>query len=206
MLTARTVTTTGAGRVSLPRSIALVRVSAIQRAPGLADALAGAESARAAVVEVARRLVDPSAIATQSLDIWPTTDMQGRPDGHEARHSLSIRVASLDAAAELVRALADEVGDRISLDGVSPAAAPTDDDRRTARERAFADARSVAEHLAGLAGSALGGVLSVVEGEAGPGAIGAEAAVRMTSAKADVGFESGEQDVVASVTVTWELV
>ncbi|QCW51190.1 DUF541 domain-containing protein [Nocardioides dongxiaopingii] len=208
MLAARTTTTTGSGRVALPRSVAVVRVTATHRAATLVGALAGAESARAAVVEVARRHVDPAdagAVATQSLDIWQTTDDQGRRVGHEARHALSIRAASLDAAAALVQALADEVGDRISLDGVSPAAVPSEEDHRTARERAFADARATAEHLAELAGAGLGSVVSVAEGAARGGARGGAADARLASAKTPVGLEGGEEDLTAAVTVVWEL-
>ncbi|WP_134767546.1 SIMPL domain-containing protein [Nocardioides sp. 1609] len=208
MLAARTVTTTGSGRVALPRSVAVVRVTATHRAEALSEALAGAESARAAVVEVARRHVDPAdagSIATQSLDIWQTTDDQGRRVGHEARHSLSIRAAGLDAAAALVQALADEVGDRISLDGVSPASVPTADDHRTARERAFADARATAEHLADLAGAGLGSVVSIAEGATRGVARGGAADARLALAKTEVALEGGEEELTAAVTVVWEL-
>ena len=203
MLTTRTVTTSGHGRVALARTTATLRVTAVHRAPGLADALAGAESARAAIVEVARRHVEPSAVATQSLDLWPAHDEAGQRAGFDARHSLVMQVASLETAAALVQSLADEVGERFTLDSVTPAAAPTDDDHRAARERAFADARATAEHLAGLAGAALGTVLSVSDGR---GESGPAPSHRMLAATSDVGLEAGQEDLSAAVTVTWELV
>jgi uncharacterized protein len=198
MLTSRTVTTTGHGRVSLPRTSAVVRVGAAHQAGTLADALAGAESGRAAVVDVARRHVDAAAVSSRSLDVWPAHDTPG----FEARHTLAIRCADPQVAARVVQDLADEVGDRLRLDGVTLAAAPTEDDVRTARERAFADARHRAEHLAELAGTSLGSVVSVVEGTAstggGPGPLG-------LAAKTDAALEPGEEDLTATLTVVWEL-
>lgn len=198
----RTITTTGTGAVSVPRDAAVLSVAAVHRAATLAEALAGAESAREAVVRVASAHVDPSAIATQGLNTWPQHDHEGRPDGFEARHSLQVRCAGLQVAATVLQALAEETGDRLSVDGVSIASTPTGDHLAGAREAAYADARARAEHLVRLAGGSLGGVVSLTETSA-PGypAVAREA----FAAKADVGLEGGAEDVSASVTVTWEL-
>ncbi|MCW2816800.1 MAG: hypothetical protein JWN84_4255, partial [Nocardioides sp.] len=126
----------------------------------------------------------------------------GRQQGYEARHSLEVRCAGLDAAAALLQALADEVGDRLTVDGVSLAATPEAEHLTAAREAAYGDARARAEHLAELAGSSLGGVVAVAEGSSAPGASGREA---LMAAKADVGLEGGTDVVTTSVTVTWEL-
>ena len=203
MLASRSVTTTGHGSVALPRTSAVLRVAATHRADGLAAALEGAESARAAIVDVARQHLEASAIATQSLDVWPGHDDVGQRAGFDARHTLALRCPDLAVAGALVQALAEEVGDRLVVDGVNLAAVPTDDDLRTARERAFADARARAEHLAGLSGASLGTVLSVSEGGGGAAR---DSDVRFLEAKADAGFEGGQEDVSVVVTVTWDLV
>ena len=204
MLGTRSVTTTGHGRVTLPRSTAVVRVAATHRAASLSEALAGAESARAAVVGIALRHLDPARVATRSLDVWPAHDQAGRPAGHEARHSLTLRCDDLAVAGTLVQALADEVGDRLVVDGVSLSATPGPDDVRTARERAYADARATAAHLASLAGAGLGAPTAVVEGGAGAGSPPRDAFLAATAE--DVSLAAGEEDVTASVTITWELV
>lgn len=202
MLAPRTVTTTGSGAVSVPRDAAVLSVAAVHRAASLSQALSGAESARAALVEVARAHVEPAAIATRSLDTWPRHGDDGQPAGYEARHSLTVRCAGLELAATLLQALADGAGDRLSIDGVSLAATPAAEHLAAAREAAYADARARAEHLARLAGSELGSVVSVTEGSgAGPRP---SARVEL-AAKADVGLEGGAEDVTTSVTVTWEL-
>ncbi|MFB9314946.1 SIMPL domain-containing protein [Nocardioides plantarum] len=202
MLASRTVTTTGSGAVSVPRDAAVLSVAAVHRAPTLSEALAGAESARAALVEVARAHVETGAIATRSLDTWPQRGDDGRPAGFEARHSLAIRCSGLEVAAALLQALADGVGDRLSVDGVSLAATPGADHLASAREAAYDDARVRAEHLARLAGSELGSVVSVAEGS--PSGSGPSARLAL-AAKSDVRFEGGTEDVSTSVTVTWEL-
>jgi uncharacterized protein YggE len=201
MLASRTVTTTGSGAVPVPRDTAVLSVAAVHRAPTLSEALAGAESARAVVVEVARRYVDPAAVASRTLDTWPQQAEDGRYAGYQAQHSLSIRCTGLDVAGALLQALVDAAGDRLSVDGVSLEATPGADDVAAAREAAYADARTRAEHLARLAGSELGSVVSVTEGLAsGPAPF-----LREAMAKADVGFEGGTETLTTSVTVTWEL-
>ena len=202
MLASRTVTTTGSGAVAVPRDAAVLSVAAVHRAATLSEALAGAESARAALVEVARTHVGPEAVSTRSLDTWPQHGDDGRPAGFEARHSLAIRCSGLELAATLLQALADGAGDRLSVDGVSLTATPGADHLASAREAAYADAKARAEHLARLAGSELGSVVSVAEGAAsgsGP------AARTMLAAKSDVAFAGGVEEVATSVTVTWEL-
>ncbi|MEO9324688.1 SIMPL domain-containing protein [Nocardioides sp. C4-1] len=202
MLSTRTVTTTGHGAVAVPRDAANVNVSVSHAGATLAEALAGAESARGLVVEVAREHVDPAAVASQGLSTWARQDHEGRVAGFEARHALRLRCGGLDVAATVLQALADRVGDRLAIDNVELTTSPTPDHLATARERAFTHAREKAEHLAGLAGAALGAVVSVAEAGVG----GPRPVARMElAAKADVDFEGGSDDVGAGLTVTWEL-
>lgn len=200
---ARTVTTSGQGAVRVPRDVAALDVAAVHRAATLSQALAGAESARAAVVAVARAHVDAAAVTTRGLQTWPHHDDRGRAAGFEARHALAVRCPDLGVAAALLQALADEVGDRLAVDGVSLAASPGPDDLVAAREAAYADARARAEHLAGLAGATLGEVVTLVEGPVGA-TPGPADALRLT--KAEVGLEPGVEAVVVTVTVSWRLV
>lgn len=197
----RTVSVTGVGTVSVPRDTAIVRVAAAHRAPALADALAGVESARAVLVDVARRYVDPAAVASESLDVWPAHDEAGQPVGFDARHALAVRCTDLVVAGELLTALAGGVGDRLRVEGVSLSAGDTGEAQRVGRELAVADARAKATHLAALADATLGEVLAISDGTAAPSYGGSE---RM-AAKASVGLEPGAADVVVTVSVTWAL-
>lgn len=203
MLASRTVTATGHGAVTVPRDSAVLDVAAVHRGSTLSEALAGAESARAAVVEVARAHVDPTAISTQALHTYPHHGPDGAPAGHEARHALRVRCPDLGGAATLVQALADAVGDRLAVDGVQLATTPTADHLAAAREAAYADARSRAEHLARLAGSTIGAVVHVTDGA--PVSAGGPPTAVFASVRTDVDLEGGTAEVSATVTVTWEL-
>lgn len=193
----RTLTVTGYGTATAVPDSAVVRISAVHRGPTLADALAGAESAREAVVAAAEGLV----VATQNLSVWPSFDQEGQPAGFEARHALEVTTADVERANALLSRLASEVGDRLTVDGVSLAVADPGDALREAREAAFADARDRAEHLAALAGAELGQVEVVVEGAPA----GAVPVSRVVIAKAEVGLQPGESAISAAVTVTWAL-
>ncbi|WP_395658882.1 SIMPL domain-containing protein [Nocardioides sp.] len=191
----RTITVVGHGASRVAPDTAVVHVAATFSAASLAEALAGAESARASVVTVARRFTDE--IASQHLSV-------GREDhpgpGYHARHALLVRCAGLDEAGALVTALADEVGDRLSVDHVGLEVSDTADAERLAREAAFTDAREKAEHLAAQAHGTLGQVESVTEG----GTPGSPRFARALAASAH--FEPGETTVEQQLTVTFELV
>jgi uncharacterized protein YggE len=191
----RTLTVTGHGRATTVPDTALIRLSAVHRARTLAEALAGAESARAEVVAAAADLV----VSTVNLSVWPTSE-QGQQPGFEARHTLTIATGELEVANELLSNLAYEIGSRLQVEGVELTVKDPTAALGEAREAAFADARAKAEHLAALAGATLGPVEAVVEGGAGSGP-----PVQFAMAKADVGLQPGETALAAALTVTWSL-
>ncbi|MGI8645448.1 MAG: SIMPL domain-containing protein [Nocardioides sp.] len=195
----RTVTVTGHGSASAVPDTAVVRLAAGHRAPDVAQALAGVDAAVSTLGTMARRFTDARRIATTELTVWPAYDDGGGPAGFEARHGLRVVVADLGVAAEMLTALAAEVGDAFRVDGVALEVADPGPATRDAREAALGDARERAEHLAGLADAALGAVVSIVEG--GSGGVGYAA---MAMAK-ETSFEPGERALGASVTVTYEL-
>lgn len=199
----RTLTVTGRGAERVPPDTAEVRLAVVHRAPGMADALAGAESARVAVVAAAHRHVERAAVGSADLQVWPAHDHEGRPSGFEARHALTVRCADLEEAGTLVGAVAEAAGDRLQVEGVSLLVADPSAGEGVARERAFADARVRAEHLAALAGAELGAVQSVHEG--GASATSSTDADAAYLSKSEVSFEPGTRTVSSAVTVTFEL-
>jgi uncharacterized protein len=198
----RTVTATGSGLARVARDVATVRLTARHVAGTLADALAGAESAREQASAVCRRHVGDGAVGTTGLEVWPQRDADGGTSGFEARHGLLVRCDDLATAGALVGDLAAEVGDRMQLDAVNLAPRDTTEAQRLARERAVDDARDRAEHLAYLGGATLGPLVTIAE--AGGPAVGGGGDARLM-AKTAVGLEPGETDVTTSVTATWEL-
>ncbi len=199
----RTITVAGHGTAYATPDTAEVRVAAVHRDAGLSEALAGAESARAGVVTTARRYVDAHRVASTNLSVWPTHDHEGRPAGFEARHSLTIRCDDLAQAGTLVTALAADVGHRLQVESVSLVVADPSAALRQARESAYADAVSRAEHLAGLAGADAGRRAVGRRGWWPRG--GADAASFDRAMKSEAAFEPGETALSTSLTVTFEL-
>jgi uncharacterized protein YggE len=193
----RTLTVSGTGTATATPDAAVVRVAAVHAAASLAEALAGAESARAEVVAAAGELV----VSTVNLSVWPVQE-EGKPVRFDARHTLTIAAADVAAANDLLVRLADRVGDRLQVEGVELTVKDPSAALGRAREAAFADARAKAEHLAALADAGLGQVEAVVEGGGWSPAPVPFAAM----AKADVGLQPGETTLSASLTVTWALV
>ena len=198
---ARSITVTGHGSATAVPDTAVVRVAAVHRAPAMAEALSGAESARAAVVAAAAATAGGLVVSSTDLSVWPAHDNEGRRAGFEARHALTITGGDLDAAGLLVGRLAEEVGDRLQVESVSLSVGDPTAALGEAREAAFSDARSRAEHLADLADASLGEVQDLAEGAGPPVARGPEVA----AFKADAGFAPGQTQLTSTVTVTWAL-
>jgi uncharacterized protein YggE len=194
----RTVTVTGHGSATAVPDTAVVRLAAVHRARGMAEALSGAESARAAVVAAAGDLV----VSSADLSVWPSYGDDGRRDGFEARHTLTVTGGDLETAGALLGRLAEDVGDRLQVESVSLSVADPSTALTEAREAAFAEARARAEHLAGLAGATLGEVESVAEGAGAPVSRGPEMQAFKT---ADVGLVPGQAQLTSTLTVTWQL-
>jgi hypothetical protein len=197
----RTVSVTGHGEARVVPDSAVVRVAVVHRADSVAEALAGADSAARQVVTTGREHTTPERIGTIGLQIWPAHDDQGRPTGFEARHSMTLGCAALTDASALLTALAETVGDRLQVEGVSLEVADRSAAERQAREAAYADAVDRATQLAELAGASLGDPQTVLEGAyaeipiVGP---------RRASLDA-VSLEPGETSTGSSVTVTFQI-
>lgn len=198
----RTVTVSGHGEARVVPDSAVVRVAAVHRAAGVADALAGADSAARQVLTTAREHTTPERIGSTSVQVWPAHDRSGDPSGFEARHSLRLRCDDIAAAGALLAALADSVGDRLQVQGVDLEVSDRAAAETEAREAAYRDAVDRAGHLAGLAGATLGEAQEVVEG----GAVSIIGRQRTAvAAAAEVALEPGETSVSSSVTVTFQL-
>ncbi len=131
----------------------------------------------------------PSGSARRRSRSGATTTSRTGPPGFQARHSLVIRCPDIEAAGGLLTALADAVGDRLEIEGVSLEVSDQTAATAAAREAAYADAVERATHLAGLAGAGLGDVQDVVEG-GGFGGGPVRAAAKAMSAAAS--FQPGE--------------
>lgn len=198
----RTVTVTGTGTATVTPDSAVVRVAAVARGAGVAEAYDAMTATAATVVEVAGRHTEPRRIGSTGISVWPFHDHEGRRQGYEARHAYAIACADLAGAGEMLGELARAVGDGLAVDSVGLEVTEDHGAAAKAREAAFHDARERAAALARMAGAGLGAVQSVVEGGAGdgPGPMPKLAMARDSGA-----IEPGESTVTSTVTVVWEL-
>ena len=201
----RTVTVTGQGTAREVPDTVVVRVAASQRSQGVAEALAGANSAADEIIAVGREHTDASHSASTNLNVWPAYDNQGQPSGFEARHSLSIACTDVQAAGRLLGELAGRVGDRLQVESLSLEVGDVSRAMAQARAGAYADAVARANHLAELAGVQLGEPQAIAEGGGFAQPMAEGGAMRM-KASADLSIAPGETTISSALTVTFELV
>jgi uncharacterized protein YggE len=200
----RTVSVIGFGSAREFPDTVVVRVAASQRAGGVAEALAGANSAADEIIAVGSDHTDASRIVSTNLNVWPASDNQGQPSGFEARHSLSITCTDVQAAGRLLGELASRVGDRLQVESLSLEVGDTGRAMSQARAAAYADAVARATHHAELAGVRLGETQAIAEGGATAHPL-AEGGMRDAKSMA-MSIAPGETSIAASLTVTFELV
>ncbi|PKH44062.1 hypothetical protein SAMN05192575_10270 [Nocardioides alpinus] len=200
-----TVTVTGTGTSSVAPDTAVVRLAAVARGAGVAEAYEAVSASAADLVEVAARHTEERRIGSTGITVWPWHDHTGTRQGYEARHAYAIGCADLSAAGTMLAELAREVGDGLAIDSVGLEVTEDHGAGGVAREAAFQDAKERAAALARMAGAGLGAVQTIVEdgaGQGGPGPMPKMAMMRDSGG----GIEPGEATVTTSVTVVWELV
>ena len=181
----------------------VVRVASSHRATGVAEALAGADSAATEIIAVGREHTEASRIGSTNLNVWPAYDNDGKPSGFEARHSLSITCTDIASAGDLLAALATKVGDRLQVEGFGLEVSDTARALDSARSGAYADAVARAGHLAELAGARLGEVQAMAEGFS-PAVPSSDLAGGVREAKA-MSIAQGETTISGALTVTFAL-
>jgi uncharacterized protein len=198
----RTVTVTGQGTAREVPDTVVVRVAASHRAAGVAEALAGADSAADEIVAVARDHTEAHRIQSTTLNLWPAYDNEGRQSGFEARHSLTIAVPDMQKAGAMLTGLAGRVGDRLQVESVGLEVGDARRAVQQARAAAYADAVARANHLAELAGAQIGDVQAMAEGGASLPVPMADAGFREAKSAA---IQPGETSIATSLTVTFSL-
>lgn len=200
----RTVTVTGSGISHVAPDVAVLRVVAVQRGEGVAQAYEAMSASAASLVEIAVRHTDPSRISSTGVSVFPTHDHEGARSGYEARHTYAIMCDDLAVAGDLLTDLAQKIGDALGVDSVGLEVTDGASAAAEAREAAFSDARERAMSLARMAGLGLGQVESIVETTAQGDSI-PRVASKLAMSRDAVGLEPGETAVSCSVTVVWTL-
>jgi len=201
----RSVTVTGQGRVTAAYDEATLRLAASARATNPSDATARATYAMSSMRDaVLSGGVDPGELTTTNVSLNPVHDPWPTVVAYEASLGLAVRLPDLTRVGSLLVAAIDAGGDGARVDGIAFSHHDATRLERSARDAAFADARSKAEQYAGLAGQALGEVRHVVEG--GPGGPSRlRTGVPLAADSGGAPLDAGEGTVTAVVSVTWAL-
>ncbi len=201
-----TVTVSGAGTVAAAPDMAEITTGVVTQAPTAAEALAANSQAMERLLQslagagVAARDVQTTNISVSPQRRPPRAGQPAEITGYEVTNQVRVKVREL---ARLGRVLDQQVGQGANLVygihfGVQDPAPLLDE----ARKRAMADARRRAELYAIAASLKVGRVVAVQE--AGAALPRPEMLVRATMGAA-VPVAPGEQEIAASVTVTFTL-
>lgn len=209
-VTAAGITVVGTGRVvgrpDTLRATIGVEVTRPTVAAAVADASTAAEQVTAALRDAGVAAED---IQTVEFAVRPEyTYVDGerpRITGYTTSHLFAVRIGTPDRAGEVLQAAVDAGGDALRLHEVRFAVEEAEALLATAREQAFADARTRAEQYAQLAGRTLGELVSVVEEVGTPGGPPLPFAAAFVTDVASIPLEAGQAEVVVRVTAVWAL-
>jgi uncharacterized protein YggE len=205
----RSVAVTGSGTAEASPDLLTLTVGVECRRPAVDAAYREAARASSAITGVLRQQgIADSDITTSGLNIRAEVSWQeGRGQlisGYLASSMLSVRLRDLAASSGLIAAAVAAGGDDVRLNGVELGFADPAAVEARAREAAWNDALTRAEHFAALAGSRLGKTLSVTQQfpAAPPLPL---AGLQRAVASEPLTVETGSAGVTAAVGVVWEL-
>lgn len=149
--------------------------------------------------------VEESDIATSRLNIHNYRNNQQRSE-YQVSTMVNAAIRSLDGLDMLVNEVLDAVADGAELHGVNFDKSDRSIETRAAREAAFEDAKDKAEHLASLAGVAIGAVARIGEEpfQHSPSPRMARMSA-MAEGAAAIPIDAGELTEHATISVTWLL-
>ena len=193
-----TVTVTGTGIVTAVPDRAQISAGVETRAPTARGAL---QANAAAMEKVLGALEARGAknVTTQTVSLSSASDEQGRPNGFVATNVASAET-TLAAAGTLIDAAVAAGANTVY--GPSLSRSDADALYRQALAKAVTDAKDRAALLAKAAGRTLGRVTAIVESGASDSPIFAKAEAARDASTPVV---SGEQETIATVSVTYEL-
>lgn len=193
-----TVTVSGTGAAAGTPDTAQISAG-VESPAATAKAALAANAAEMNKVIAALRAAGGKNVTTQYVSLSPRTDQQGKPNGFVAANSVSA-TTSLDKAGALIDAAVDAGANTVYGPNLTNSGAKAL--YKQALKAAVADARDHAEALAAAAGRKVGRVVSIVESGASPSPI---AYAKAGAADSATPIVAGEQEVSATISVTFEL-
>jgi hypothetical protein len=196
----RTIAVVGVGTITAAPDIATVNVGVQVQAANAQDALRRANELTTAVLDAVRGLgLGDGDLRTNGPHLWPNER------GYQCGNDLTIVVRDVSTTGSVIDVAAGAGGPAFTMSGVSFGLAEPAALRSLARQEAMANAHAVATELATATGSAVGEVLTIVDG-AGSGSPRPLAMGEMRTAIAATPVAAGEQTIKVDVSVTYRLV
>jgi len=201
-----TVSVRGSGTAAAQPDEVTVGLGVETLRPSAAEAFAEAARLVTEVVSLCEELGVAAGSRTTSrvslAEHGEHTDAGWQHRGYRATSRIAVRLGDAELAGRLVSDAAERLGTRI--DGPSWRVSHDHPARADARRRAAEDARSRAEEYAAALGGRIGAIVSIAEPGTAPQ--GPEPQVLALRAEvASMPLETGEQEVVAEVDVTFQL-
>ncbi len=207
---ARTLTISGAGKVSMKPDIAYIYVGVHTEKPGAAEAVAENNTKTQKLIEALKGIgVDANDIQTTNFSIWQNTSYgpDGKPSGsnYSVDNTVYLTVRKLDQLGDLLDAAVNAGANNINsiqFDVADKTQALSD-----ARAEAVKTAKSQAAELAAAAGVSLGAIQNIQYSDGSPSPIFSGKGMGGGGAVADVAvpINPGQMEISVSVTLSFEI-
>jgi len=185
-------------------------LSVVATASSVSEALASANLSGGAVQKsLLDNGVQRKDLQTSGLNIQPEYDYSNggtpRLKGYQVSESVNAKLRSLVRAGDVIGKAVSAGGNAVRVNGISLDLEDTGALVSSAREKAFAEAKTKAEQYAKLAGRGLGDALSISEDVSNPSPIAMPYAGMDSAKSTSVPIQPGSQDVSVSVTVGFSM-
>jgi uncharacterized protein len=209
-----TVTATGSATTNVaPNLLTVVLGVDTQAASAQAALTANNTRARAVIGALEKAGVAKSELQTTGLSIEPTySHVKGKPstiDGYRVDNTVTVQVQKLSSDGTVIDRAATQVGDGVSLEGISFSLQNDNSAVATAHTQAVDAGMAEAQAMAGASGDKLGPLCSVSDQGNGnedfASASTASAASTGSAGGGSVPVESGTEQVSAQVKVVYAL-
>ncbi|HWD81857.1 MAG TPA: SIMPL domain-containing protein [Kribbella sp.] len=158
------VSVVGSGQVSGVPDLLRVVLGVEVVAPDVASAVARVGERTDAVVAALRAYgIEGSRLSTSAVNVFQHYREPGTEVGYQAAHTIQVESKDLSGFGALLNAAVDAAGNSLTMNGLQFDIEDKSELLVQARELAFQQARTKAEHLAALSGFSLGGVTAIAE-------------------------------------------
>lgn len=192
----------GTGRIALRPDLDRLRLSCLNEHVRAAAAFDACSSETAAVIAaLAESGIGSNDLSTSCIVLSRRHDS----DRYLALNSLVVTVRPPERAGGVLAVAVDAGGDALTIDNVAFDVADDAEARSQARQEAVQDARRTAEELAAASGVRLGRLISLEEAGGQRVTGQPRPSRRMSASAAPAPVEVGEQQVIVSVTASYEI-